>query len=58
MEEIYKCVCGGEQFYIHDYTITCPSCGRIYSLKFEEGNGLESPKDFNSRIRSEEEKRE
>jgi len=51
MLEVYTCVCGGEQFSIKDSTITCWSCGRFYTLLFK--TEIESPEDFNSRIRSE-----
>jgi len=54
MHEVYTCICGGQKFSIHDTTITCPNCGRIYGLVILKKRGLESPKDFNKRIRKEE----
>ena len=56
MSETYTCVCGGQQFTIQDNTITCPECGKIHLLIILEDrvHRLESPGEFNSRIRSEE----
>ncbi|MBA7698379.1 hypothetical protein ES703_107056 [subsurface metagenome] len=51
--ETYTCVCGGQRFTIQDNTITCPACGKIYLLILKK-HRVESPGEFNSRIRSEE----
>lgn len=57
MSEVYTCVCGGQVFKIHNSTITCPACERIYDLSMMK-NQLESPEDFNSRIRPPEKEKE
>ena len=53
MDENYTCVCGHEEFYIHDdSTISCGGCGRRFGL-ICEGNFLETAIEFNKRIKKE-----
>jgi len=54
MAEVYTCICKGQKFTINENGIICCSnCARMNFLRFQK-NGLESPKDFNKRIREEE----
>ena len=56
MAEIYTCVCGGKWWTILGATICCDKCGKEYILMWDVGidGKMESPKEFNERIRQEE----
>ena len=53
MDEVYTCICGGQAFSIHENgRIRCSKCQKEYLLDI--GDEMESPTDFNERIRTEE----
>ena len=55
MVEIYTCICGGQTWKIMGAEIECDKCGKEYTLMWEVGidGQIESPKEFNERIRKE-----
>jgi len=53
MDEIYTCTCRSQTWIIMDSKICCNDCGKEYGLIVFSGRGLESPKDFNERIKKE-----
>ena len=56
MEEVYTCICGGQTFLIMaSAKICCNGCGKDYELMWDVGidGQMESPEDFNARIRKE-----
>lgn len=54
MAETYTCICGGQSWTIYGSTIACDKCGKEYGLMWLDDE-MESPKDFNERIRKEKE---
>lgn len=55
MDKVYTCLCGSQKFQVHGSFIRCGNCQREFKLwlcKWPEDE-LESPKDFNLRIRKE-----
>lgn len=53
-EELYTCICGGQEFLImKGAKICCMLCGKDYGLIWLDDE-LESPAEFNERIRKEE----
>jgi len=56
MHEIYTCICGGQTWIVMGTKICCDKCGKEYILMWDVGidGQMESPKEFNERIRQEE----
>ena len=60
MDEVYTCICKGQQWSIHDGFIRCANCKkeykfkRIIDLKGRERIDLECVTDFNERAKKEE----
>ena len=53
MHEVYTCICGGQLWHICGAGIECDKCGKEYSLMWLDDE-MESPKDFNERVKQEE----
>ena len=53
MNEIYTCICDEQVWIISDGSIACDSCGKEYSLIVLPNRGLESPTEFNERVKKE-----
>jgi hypothetical protein len=53
MAEIYTCTCGGQRWKLFGRIIECDKCGKEYCLTWLDDE-MESPKDFNERIKTEE----
>ena len=56
MAEVYTCICGGQRWTILGGEIECDKCGKEYMLMWDVGidGQMESPKEFNERIKKEE----
>jgi len=57
MQELYTCICGEHEFLImKEAKICCNACGKEYDLEWTVGidGELDSPEEFNQRIRKEE----
>ena len=50
MDETYTCLCGNQTFFINGSIVTCGKCGQVYNLVWRN---MESPENFNERIRKE-----
>lgn len=56
MNEIYTCPCGGQTWLIFKGKVCCNKCGKTYGLEKVGGSipyTFENPKDFNERIKKE-----
>lgn len=53
MPEVHTCTCGGQTWIIMGAKICCNSCGKEYNLMWLDDE-MESPKEFNERIKQEE----
>jgi len=56
MNEVYTCICGYQNWTICDGFIICNDCGEQYTFRqlgISHTYLLESPKNFNARIKKE-----